>query len=435
MNTTLLSLLLACFDADKEVETDSDDNPNTEVCDGIDNDGDGLVDEMLYYQTYDNNADVGIGYTGGEVTKHIDSRIGYVEVLQDGSLEETTDATTGETNTTITQSDGNGNQSYAYFYDDFGNLMQFEYDSDLDGFPEDLSRYTRDSTGDNNPTEYLKFEDGALYNFVEYDWTNNTPTGTFSVERQYIYGYNMEPIWEIDQIWTPTSRNYVGRFYLGSEEGSSETPQSYYAYFMDDEYTNALHMNRWQTLYLEEYFGYPQGEGSIYEQKYFEYRYNSDGMLAETQEWLTQDQTQTFPLDTSNLGILTELTYDQDGQLTHYKKSSSEGTITESFFTRENGLPVSYTLDSNGDGTIDYEYTIQYEDIRIVQFNEIVYDSEAYTDTIFAERTYTYDENHNLIQSEIDVDGDGTIDIVYDYVFSCESRTYSFDPADYDYGN
>ena len=94
MNTTLFSLLLACFDADKEVETDSDDDPNTEVCDGIDNDGDGLVDEMLYYQTYDNNADVGIGYAGGEVTKHIDSRIGYVEVLQDGSLEETTDMPT-----------------------------------------------------------------------------------------------------------------------------------------------------------------------------------------------------------------------------------------------------------------------------------------------------------------------------------------------------
>ena len=44
----------------------------------------GLVDEMLYYQTYDNNADRGIDYTGGEMIEHFDSRIGYVEVLQDG---------------------------------------------------------------------------------------------------------------------------------------------------------------------------------------------------------------------------------------------------------------------------------------------------------------------------------------------------------------
>ena len=192
-------------------------------------------------------------------------------------------------------------------------------------------------------------------------------------------------------------------------------------------------MNRWQTLYLEEYFGYAQGQGSIYEQKYLEYRY-INGMISETQEWLTQDQSGTYPLDTSSLGLLTELTYDADGQLTHYK-SSSEGTITESYFTRENGLPTSYTLDANGDGTIDYEYTIEYEDTRVVRFNEKVYDSEAYTDTINAERTFAYDENQNLVRSDVDVDGDGTIDIVYDYVFSCESRTYSFDPADYDYGN
>ena len=61
----------------------------------------------------------------------------------------------------------------------------------------------------------------------------------------------MEPIWEMIKSGPPQGRNYVGRFYL--EEGSSETPQSpYYAYFMDDEYTQTHCMNRWQTLYLEE---------------------------------------------------------------------------------------------------------------------------------------------------------------------------------------
>ena len=44
----------------------------------------------------------------------------------------------------------------------------------------------------------------------------------------------------------------------------------------------------------------------------------------------------------------------------------------------------------------DHEYT----SMRTLDCtsNEIVYDSEAYMDTIFAERTYTYDENHNLIK-------------------------------------
>ena len=203
---------------------------------------------MLYYQTYDNDADRGIDYTGGEMIRHFGSGIGYVEILQDGVVDETIDAITGETNTTVTPSDGQGDRTYAYFFDEIGNFMQLEVDTDLDGFPDDLTRYTRDSTADTNITESLTFEAGALSNYVEYDWTSNTPTGTSTIERQYTFGYGMEPIWEIDQVWTPTSRTYEGRRYLTMAQSGSETPQSYYLFFVEDEYTNALHMNRWQTL-------------------------------------------------------------------------------------------------------------------------------------------------------------------------------------------
>ena len=120
----------------------------------------------------------------------------------------------------------------------------------------------------------------------------------------------MEPIWGDDQVWT-TSRTYEGRRYLTMAQSGSE--QVLLSSFMDDEYTNALHMNRWQTLYLEGILGIHKE--SIYEQKYFEYRYNN-GMISETQEWLTQDQSGTYPLDTSSLGLLTELTYVGNSHIT-----------------------------------------------------------------------------------------------------------------------
>ena len=64
---------------------------------------------------------------------------------------------------------------------------------------------------------------------------------------------------------------------------------------------NGLHIKRWHTIYLEEYFGYPQGEGSTYQQYHVEYRYNEDEALSEIEQWTTQDQSLSYPLDTSRI--------------------------------------------------------------------------------------------------------------------------------------
>ncbi len=423
---TLFTLFFACSPDKENLD---------EICDGIDNNGDGRIDEKLYYVTFDNDLDKGINYRGGGSTRHLSAGVRYLEKWVDGYKEDSVDESTGETITTLVSQDGEGDRVSHFYLDEEGNTMHVEIDRDSDGFPEELTQHTRDTSVDRNITETLWFQESALYNLREYSWTNNTPTGEALIASQYIYGFGMEVIWEVENEWTPTSLRSQARNYLSTEQSGTETQQSYFFVTIEREYENGLAISQWRTMYLEEYFGNPIGEGSIYEQYYTEYRYNEDETLSEIEQWKTQDQSLTYPLDTSTPGLLTELNYDENGHLIHYKESSPEGTNVELRYTRENGLPVFYELDLNGDGSIDYEYTLQYDGDIVTQANETVYDSEVYTTDSNAETRYIYDENKNLIRIEIDADGDGATDIIEDYVLSCDTQAYSFDPADYDYGN
>ncbi|MEC7983748.1 MAG: hypothetical protein VX278_01210 [Myxococcota bacterium] len=429
-------------EAENETEDETEDETETETenelverCDGIDNDGDGLIDEKMHYITWNNDADRGINYQGGELKRSLAVGVRYIEMRQDGYTETNLDEVSGEETVTVAPKDGDFDRYFFYYMDADGDLMQSEADRDNDGFSEDLIRYTRDNAIDKNITESWQFQEGALYEQGEYTWTNNTPTGAYQLASQYTYRIGMEPLWEVEYTWTPTSRQYDARYYISAEQAASDTFMSYYLITADDEYENGLHTSRLRTLYLEEFFGHPQGEGSVYWQRYFEYRYNEDETLAEIEMWLTQDQSSTYPLDTTTPGLLTELTYDEDGHLIRYKEASSEGTTKESVFTRENGLPVHYTLDSDGDGTIDYEQTIQYDGDVILQVDRIVHNPAVYTDLEHAQMRYLYDDNQNLIKMEVDSDGDGSIDMMIEYIHSCEETSYSFDADDYDYGN
>ena len=68
---TLFTLFFACSPDKENLE---------EVCDGIDNNGNGLIDEKIYYHKFDNDAGRGISYAGGRMTRHYAEGIGYVEV-------------------------------------------------------------------------------------------------------------------------------------------------------------------------------------------------------------------------------------------------------------------------------------------------------------------------------------------------------------------
>jgi len=374
----------------------------TEICDGHDNDDDGLVDPSKVVIWYDGindefRTETAIGVTSLHTKRDGDAGFFGPVSPYNSDLNEWA----------IVASDGFTDEQSVGYYNSKGLRTVFLDDSDGDGQVDKTAAYSYAPDSD-LLTEY-KYYYNSVFRLVR-KWSSvytslNTPDG--QPRATYVNNWGL-----ID---------WDGNFFL-EECFGSYSPTSLYT-----DCRNA-------------YSVYGISERNEIQEAWV-------GGVRRLQHTIVNGNPSTETLyDSSGNTVLVRWgdpgprevwTWDTAGELTSRIATSYDGeqVLSAIYYTHHDGLTASVEFDEDGDGEIDLIKTAIHEGGRLISYAESRFGEEVspYVEPPISGVTIDYDESLSVRQISYDWDGDGIGDVIYDYIISCEPAEHGFDPDNFDH--
>ena len=399
-------------DADTGDEPTDEPNPD-EQCDGMDNDGDGLVDEALSILWFDGVED--------ELVHTLVEGVRTFRMEVDGDAEMTNIGSEEDAPVwVITSADGAVDATQAIHYRADGGPLVNLIDYTDDAAAPLAETWTYDDTHAQR-TAYSLYESSALT--LRQTWSEftseNTPDGLVKAQRTRIDtgGINLEMLC--------TTGFEAGSWEQECDYTMSGTP--YYRSVVHWDHVDGLYTSGWAEItLLADYFG----ESRLYRRT--EYTHDDRGQRSET-------RTATYPIGTSGEPaqvVVTRWTRDDDHRVVLKEELTEAGErLSAVEYAWADGRTERVEIDEDADGEVDLVKSAVHDDGRLVEYREerLAGEHPVGQPPPMSLFIAEYDEHQTLTGTRTDWDGDGTWDIVRSRTVSCEAEPHGFDPEDYDH--
>ena len=425
-------------------------NPGAdEVCDGMDNNCDGSIDEDLESMTsYEDTDGDGFGDSSSSI-EECEIPEGYVdnwndcndEVVELGSSEDDLDCD-GILNDEDEDADGDGFLAEEECDDSDPTIVQtinspsvISTDSDGDGVVDTVQTYTYNMYGqESNLSELydINGDDVSDEAFSVYTYNEDGKVSVVDVTHDYGMNGTIDLSYSYEVTYTSDGEPLTVIADGTRIDGSSFEYSQIWTYDSDGNLTSSLFEADWDL----------SGNGQSLESSVQSYTYDTDGnLLFESFDEYNEAGDAQYD------GIPEEMnttTYDADGNrltLESVFDSNSDGVVDEIYFVtytyNSDGLLEQYILDYDwdADGTADGLYTYNYlytSDDLVEQIETIVeyylpeYEVYNYTQVI----TYLYTQDGDLLVTEIDSNNDGVMDTVYTNTYNVDGQLTEEQTAD-----
>ena len=415
-----------CDDSNPEVNPEA-----AEICDGMDNDCDALVDDD------DDDADLSTGYAYytdadgdgfGDINSPVEAceqQANQVENMDDCNDDDASINPDAEEVCDSIDNDCDGNVDNGMLRFVFDQKIDYDDLSDLPGFfPEyrfdagekvATFQYTRDGniddeeTADGWPNEVYDFSYDTEGRLIEYSLNNYVDNSEDFTEN-----------WSYD-----SAGNLVYNEYDEENDGSID----YWISYTYDSNNN---------LVLEQYDSDGDGLGTTYSLSYSydgngdlltkEIDYNNDGIIDARSDYthtnlgVTSEYYYTLNGETETLQTVTETTYNADGQPTYSEidyYADYNIDLTSTWTYDSNGIFLSYEVDNNNDGTINGEISREIDANGLV--TDFYYYIEVWGMPVILSSSYQYDSDQNMTTHNQDIiQSSSTTELLYENSFTNE---------------
>ena len=392
-------------------ESGSDDAEPVERCDGIDNDGDGRIDEAMSILWFDAVED--------EIAHTLAEGVRTFRMHSDGKAEMTNLNVEGVEGTVptwvITSADGTIDASQAIHYSPESkpliNTIEYTDDSAIP-----LAEVWTYDDVHGQRTDYRRYESDALA--MRQTWseftTENTPNGLTQAQRTQTDtgGINLE-------------KTCITGFESGSWQQECDYTMAgtpYYRSVVHYDHADGLYTSGWAEItLLAEFFG----ETQLYSRT--EYAYDDRGQRSETRSYTASigsagEWTQV---------VVTRWTRDDENRVVRKEELTEAGErLSVIEYGWLDGRTELAEIDEDADGEVDVVKSAVHVGDRLVAYMEerVAGEHPTEQDPPLALFVAEYDDNDTLTVTRTDWDGDGTWDIVRTRSVSCEAEPSGFDP-------
>ena len=288
--------------------------------------------------------------------------------------------------------DGKIDNIRSYTYDVNGNLTKKEQDNDADGKIDNIRSYTYDANDNLTKEEQDYDTDGKVDNIRLYTYDAN---GNLTKED---FDNNADGVIDYIVLYTYDAS---GNLTKTQEDNNADGVINYIALYTYDASGNLTREEIDQ-----------DGDGVI--NRISKITYNTDGNLTKREEDKNAD------------GIMDEIftfMYNKDGNMIRSEEDNNADGSADFIVTyvyNNNGLIVSGENDTDGDGQAEETVSVDYD-----AFGNLISIESFRNDTLINRTDRSYDINNNLVKSEIDNNGNDTLDRITTFSYfnpiSCSS--------------